>query len=82
MRDMEEDSLMASSTKDDTISNMAEIVKYIFSEKKAEADAKKAQAEINERKKKITEILAEKQDEALKNASEEDLIKMLKELDD
>jgi hypothetical protein len=81
MRDMEEDSLMASSTKDDTISNMAEIVKYIFATKQAEAAARKKAAEVAVKRQRILEFIAQKDDESMMNMSREELLKKLEELE-
>lgn len=59
--------------------NKIEIVKYIFSVKKAEEDSRKKEAENALKRKRILEIIARKQDEALENMSEEELQKMLEE---
>ena len=56
-------------------------VKYIFNEKLEEKKNRQEAAERKEKKQKIMQIIATKQDEALRNASVEDLQKMLDELD-
>lgn len=75
-----EDSLMNNSGVDEDLKNQIEIVRYIYTVKKEEAAAKKTEAENKEKKKLVMEILAEKQNAALRNMSEEDLQKMLEEL--
>lgn len=77
----EEESLLNTKSKEDEeISNKIEIVKYIVSvkldEKKKREDAKK-NAEMRQR---LLEIKAKRQDAALENMSDEDLDKMLAEL--
>ena len=75
-----EESLMAEREADETTANMVEIVKHVFSVKRDEAKARKAAAENAEKRRHIMEILARKQDEALNNKSEEELLKMLDEM--
>jgi hypothetical protein len=55
-------------------------VKHIFTVKQDEVKARKAAAENAEKRKRILEIMAQKQDEALLNMSEADLQKMLTDL--
>ena len=57
-----------------------EIVKYIFNAKEAEAEARKNDAAKHAKKQRILDILAQKQEDALQNMSEDDLKKMLDEL--
>lgn len=76
-----EDSLISKDKPDVDLQNKLQIVKYVFETKQTEIEEKKAEAENAEKKKKILEILAKKQDESLLSASEEDLKKMLDELD-
>lgn len=57
-----------------------EIVKAIIEVKIAEREAAKDLAVRNDKKAKIMDILARKKDQALEQASEEDLQKMLNEL--
>lgn len=77
----EESLLQTKSEKDDILSTKIEIVKYIFNEKLEEKKNRQEAAERKEKKQKIMQIIATKQDEALRNASVEDLQKMLGELD-
>ena len=60
--------------------NKIEIVKYIFNAKEAEAEARKNDAAKHAKKQRILDILAQKQEDALQNMSEDDLKKMLDEL--
>ncbi|MFQ7518255.1 MAG: hypothetical protein ACLRMG_00840 [Clostridium sp.] len=77
----EESLLQTKSEEDDILSTKIEIVKYIFNEKLEEKKNRQEAAERKEKKQKIMQIIATKQDEALRNASVEDLQKMLDELD-
>ena len=78
----EEDSLLGQHTKEDqTLQNKIEIVKDIFSEKQAEKEAVKRRIENAEEKRRIMEIIASKEDAALKEKSIDDLKKMLSELE-
>lgn len=77
----EESLLQTKSAEDDILATKIEIVKYIFNEKLEEKKNQKEAAERKEKKQKIMQIIATKQDEALQNASVEDLQKMLDELD-
>ena len=76
----DEESLMAEREADPTAANMVEIVKHIFTVKRDEQRAKKAAIENAEKRRHIMDILARKQDEALNNKSEEELLKMLDEM--
>ena len=78
-RDSEE-SLINENQVDQKTLDAIELVKYIFATKKAEMEQKKLEAENAEKKRKILDILAAKQDESLHNATEEELKKMLSEL--
>ena len=60
--------------------NKIEIVKYIFNAKEAEAEARKNDAAKHTKKQRILDILAQKQEDALQNMSEDELKKMLDEL--
>lgn len=77
----EESLLQTKSAEDDILATKIEIVKYIFNEKLEEKKNRQESAERKEKKQKIMQIIATKQDEALRNASVEDLQKMLDELD-
>lgn len=74
-------SLMCKVTEVDAeLLNKIEIVKYIFNAKEAEAEARKNDAAKHAKKQRILDILAQKQEDALQNMSEDDLKKMLDEL--
>lgn len=75
-----EDSLMAEAITDKKLSNMIEIVKYIFSVKQQEADARKTAAENKRKRERIAEVLAQKEDEALHNMSADELKKLMTDL--
>ena len=60
--------------------NKIEIVKYIFNAKEAEAEARKNDVAKHAKKQRILDILAQKQEDALQNMSEDELKKMLDEL--
>ena len=77
----EESLLQTKSAEDDILATKIEIVKYIFNEKLEEKKNRQEAAQRKEKKQKIMQIIATKQDEALRNASVEDLQKMLDELD-
>ena len=67
--------------KEDVILNTKiEIVKHIVSVKLQEAALRDQAKEQKEKKNKILSILSDKQEESLKNKSEEELQKMLEEL--
>ena len=74
-------SLMCKVTEVDAeLLNKIEIVKYIFNAKEAEAEAHKNDAAKHAKKQRILDILAQKQEDALQNMSEDELKKMLDEL--
>ncbi|WP_192246171.1 hypothetical protein [Mesorhizobium silamurunense] len=58
-----------------------DIVKHIISAKQAEAAAAKTAAERAEKRRKLVDAIASKDDEALTKASKEDLLKQLEEMD-
>lgn len=81
VKQSKEESLLSTKSKEDEVlENQIEIVKYIVSVKLAEKAAREDALEKKEKKQKIMQIMATKQDEALQNASMEDLQKMLNEL--
>lgn len=85
LKTIDGDSLIASRAADEGVAanelkNKIEIVKCIFNEKQAAADLARTAAENAEKKRHILDILAQKQDDSLKNMSEDDLRKMLSEL--
>lgn len=78
----QEDSLLTIKSKEDAVLDAKiEIVKYIFATKLAEAEQKRIKSEQLEKKHRIAEILADKQDAELRGKSVEELQKMLAELD-
>ena len=77
IKSADEPGLLEENTADEVTLNAIEIVKYIFSVKKAEAENRKLEAENAAKRKRILEIIARKHDEALNNMSEEELQKML-----
>lgn len=77
----QEESLLATKTKEDeTLSVQIEIVKYIFNTKLAEAEAAKQSRELKEKKQMLLGLIAEKENEELKNKSAEELKAMLESL--
>ena len=77
----QEESLLATKTKEDeTLAIQIEIVKHIVKTKLDEAETAKQSKELKEKKQKIMEMIAEKKDEALRNASVEELQAMLDNL--
>lgn len=81
VKQSKEESLLSTKSKEDEVlENQIEIVKYIVSVRLAEKAAREDALEKKEKKQKIMQIMATKQDEALRNASTEDLQKMLNEL--
>lgn len=78
----EEESLMSLGEEDPYIelNIKVEIVKHIFNVKKVEAQQREDAVIKAEKKQRILDILAKKQDDSLNNMSEEELIKMLDEL--
>ena len=81
VKQSKEESLLSTKSKEDEVlENQIEIIKYIVSVKFAEKAAREDALEKKEKKQKIMQIMTTKQDEALQNASMEDLQKMLNEL--
>lgn len=79
----DEESLLTTKTKEDSILEAKiAIVKHIVSEKLAEVEAKRLRAEQNEKKNRIAEILADKQDEELRGKSVAELTAMLKAMEE
>lgn len=78
----EEDSLLGQRSKEEqTLLTKIEIVKYIFAAKQADAEARKQKAVNDEKKRRIMELIASKEDAALGEKSVDELKKMLSELD-
>lgn len=78
-----EESLLTSKSREDSILEAKiEVVKYIVSTKLAEAEAMRTRAEQREKKKRIAEILADKQDEELRGKTAEELTAMLASMEE
>ena len=76
----QEDSLMFSQTQTDLdLQAKIEIVRHIYTTKEQDAARRTAAAENAEKKRRILEILEQKQEDSLKNKSEDELLKMLNE---
>lgn len=79
----EEDSLLGQRTKEEQkLLNKIELVKYIFAEKQADLEARKQKAANDEKKRRIMELIASKEDAALGEKSIDDLKKMLESIGD
>ncbi len=77
----QEESLLATkTTEDEILSVQIAIVKHIFNIKVAEAEAIKQSKELKERKQMILGLIAEKENQELKNKSTEELKAMLDSL--
>ena len=79
-----EESLMVSAVKtkeQEDLEVKIAIVKYVFNVKTQEQLDKVAEQEKKQKKQRIMNLIAEKQDEQLKNTSMEDLQKMLAEME-
>lgn len=77
----EEESLLNAKTKEDEeLTNKIEIIKYIVNKKLAEKEARENEKKNKEKKQRILEIKAKRQDEALENMFDEDLDKLLADL--
>ena len=78
----EEESLLEKRSKEDeALLAKIDIVRYIFSRKQEEAQARKRKAETDERKRRLRELIASKEDEALSAQSIDDLKKMLADME-
>lgn len=79
---LKEDSLLSRKTKEEEVLDIQiEVVKYIVVVKLAEKEAIKKATENKEKKQKILAVLAARDDKALENASDEELKRMLEELE-
>lgn len=77
----EEESLLNAKTKEDEeLTNKIEIIKHIVIKKLAEKEARENEKKNKEKRQRILEIKAKRQDEALENMSDEDLDKLLADL--
>lgn len=82
IRQIQEESLLSAKNSEDAeLQAKIDIVKYIFTVKQQEAIQRSIDAENAYKKRRIMEILAQKQDDSLMGKSEDELRKMLKELD-
>lgn len=78
----QEESLLTTKSKEDNILEAKiEIIKFIVATKQAEAEKQRNKAEQREKKNRIAEILADKQDEELRGKSADELRKMLSDLE-
>lgn len=78
-----EDSLltvMPRNENDDILDMKIEIVKYVFDAKIEAARKREAEVINAEKKRRILEVLAKKQDDSLNNMSEDELRKMLEDI--
>ncbi len=81
LKNSHEESLLGKKTKEtEELDLQIEIVKHIVTVKLAEAENRRLLVEKKEKKEKILAILADKQDESLKQKTPEELEKMLEEL--
>ena len=81
VKQAKEESLLATKSKEDEIlSAKIDVVKYIVSVKVEEDNARLKAKETREKKQKIMAVLAEKQDNDLRNKSTDELMKMLEEM--
>lgn len=76
----DEESLIEIKSVNVTLNTKIEIVKYIFEVKRAEEEQRTNQMHNARQRQHILEILAKKDEEALLNMSEEELLKKLEEL--
>ena len=84
LKKSEEDSLLVTRSVSKEAANLRtkiEIVKYIFNTKRDEAEFRRNEAARAEKKQKLLDILAKKEDESLNTLSKDELLKMIGELD-
>lgn len=79
-KDEQEDSLLQTKKADADLQNMIEIIRHIVAVKQQEAEERLKAKERREQKQRIMEIMADKQDEALKGKSLDELQKILDEM--
>ena len=79
-KSQEESLLVTKSKEDETLLAQIEIVKYVFNTKIAEAEAAEQIRERKEKKQRILELIATKEDESLKDKSLDELKAMLEDL--
>lgn len=81
VKQSQEESLLETKSKADvTLANKIEIIKHIVSVKQQEVANRLLEKERKEKKQRIMEIMAKRDDEALEKASDDELRKMLEEL--
>lgn len=85
LKTTDEDSLILTRSADEGVKanelkNKIEVVKYIFNSKQQAAELNRMAADRAAKKQRILDILARKQENALENMSEDDLVKMLDDL--
>lgn len=80
LREQGGESLMQKDNDNTVLTNKIEIIKHIFLVKQKEIAARKAAEENRNKRQRIMEILEQKRDASLQNMSEEDLQKMLNDL--
>lgn len=80
LREQGGESLMQKDNDNTVLTDKIEIIKHIFLVKKEEAAARRAAEENRNKRQRIMEILEQKRDASLQNMSEEDLQKMLNDL--
>ena len=84
-KDVDEDSLLAIKTAEEgakaiELKNKIDVVKYIFNHKQQEAEFHRRAAENAQKRQRLLDALAAKQDDALHNMSEDELLAALAEL--
>lgn len=77
-----EESLIEENAVDQKTANEINIVKYIFNYKKNEAEERRNAAAKALKKRQLLEILAKKQNDSLNEKSEEEIQKMIEELEE
>jgi len=81
LRTTENSLLQKRKTREESLAELqAEILEHIVTIKLAEAEARVNRAERLEKKRRLTELLAQKQDEALLDKSPDEIAKMIDEL--
>lgn len=80
LREQGGESLMQKDNDNTVLTDKIEIIKHIFLVKQEEVATRKAAEENRNKRQRIMEILEQKRDASLQNMSEEDLQKMLNDL--
>lgn len=76
----DEDGLIAPAKEDRELAIKIELVKHVFTVKKAEAEKRETDALNAAKKQRILEVLAKKREDALQGMSEEELLAMLNDI--